>query len=110
MSQSYPIQGKQTDTVQPSLEREFPGQARNLRWDRHTSMQMFEVDHETTVHRVEMPAAFFEDCPDYAAALRDSALADYMREARDQMRRFSVVWETDEVRTRSTPLGSRLSQ
>jgi hypothetical protein len=67
-------------------------------------MHMFEVVHETTVHRVEMPAVFFEDCPDYAAALRDSELADYMREARDQRRRFSVVWENDAVRVRSTPL------
>jgi hypothetical protein len=104
MSRSHPVQEKQTDMVRHYLEREFPGQVRNLRWEWRTSMHMFEVVHETTVHRVEMPAAFFEDCPDYAAALRESELADYMREARDQRRRFSVVWENDEVRVRSTPL------
>ena len=104
MTQSHPIKEKQTETVQHYLEREFPGQVRNRRWDRHTSMQMFEVVHETTVHCVEMPAAFFEGCPDSAAALRDSELTDYMREARNQMRCFSVVWENNEVRVRSTPL------
>lgn len=89
MSQSHLIKAKPIDTVQRYLEREFPGQVHNPQWHRQTSIQMFEIVHDTTVHRVEMPAAFFEDCPDDAAALRDSELTDYIREARAQTRCFA---------------------
>ncbi len=92
------------NTVLHYLQQEFPGHVRGTRWERRTGMQMFEVFHETTVHRVDMPAAFFEDCPDCADALRDSELVDYMREAKTQARRFSVMWERGMVRIRSTPL------
>lgn len=104
MARSYPAKEKQINMVQHYLEREFPGQVRNPRWSRRTGMQVFEVVHETTVHHVEMPAAFFETCPNCTDVLRYSELTDYMREARTQVRRFSVVWEDGTVRVRSTSL------
>lgn len=104
MSNNHFREENQIKTIQHYLEREFPGQVRDTQWDRQSDTQVFEIVHDTTVHRVDMPAAFFENCPDYAAALRESELADYMREARDQTRRFSVVWEDGSARVRSTPL------
>jgi hypothetical protein len=35
------------------------------------------------VYQVAIDAAFFAACPDYAAGLRDSELADHLRESRE---------------------------
>ena len=95
---------KQLKTVYDYLELEFPGQVHEAQWDGCSGMQVFEIVHENALHRVEMPAAFFKNCPDCAGALQISELADYMREARAQTRRFSVVWESGSARVRSAPL------
>ena len=95
---------KQMNTVQHYLELEFPGQVRESQWDEGSGIQVFEIVHENALHRVEMPAAFFKDCPDCAAALQRSELVDYMREARTQERRFCVVWEDGATRVRSAAL------
>jgi hypothetical protein len=47
---------------------------------------------------------FIQACQDAAASLRASELADYMREARAQERRFLVLEERGEVHIRSMPL------
>jgi hypothetical protein len=104
MSQSHPITEKQMKTVQRYLERAFPGQVRDTQWDGCAGMQVFEIVHENALHRVEMPAAFLKNCSDCAGVLQSSELADYMRESRDQARRFSVVWEDGSARVRSAPL------
>jgi len=47
---------------------------------------------------------FMRAYQDAVAFLRTSELADYMREARAQERRFFVLEERGEVHIRSTPL------
>ncbi len=90
--------------IQQYLERECPDRVRRTWWDTRTRVHVFEVSHGTGLHQVRVTAAFLKACPDYGAGLRDSELADYMREARSHARRFTVVWEGGTVRIRSQPL------
>ncbi len=94
----------QVGAIRHYLEREFPDCVKRMRWDQRRMVQVFEVAHGTVLHQVVVTSAFLEDCPDCADALRDSELVDYMREAKTQTRRFSVMWERGIVRIRSTPL------
>jgi hypothetical protein len=92
------------DAIQAYLEREFPGRVRHSGWDREARAHVFEVSHETARHHVFVQAGFIETSGDVVASLRASELADYMREARAQDRRFVVLEEEGAVRVRSMPL------
>ncbi len=87
--------------IQQYLEREFRDRVRRTWWEKRTRVHVFEVSHGTVLHQVHVTAAFLEACPDYGVGLRDSELADYMREAQSHERRFTVVWEGGMVRIRS---------
>ena len=84
--------------VQYALEQEVPGRVQRSWWDEDLMAHVFEVADETVVHQVAISAAFCADCPDYAAGLRDSELADHLRETRGEGRRFIVRWQGDAVR------------
>jgi len=100
---SYPLE-TQIGEIRQYLEREFPGQVRNTWWDEDVRAPVFEVIHETGCHHVIIDTGFIQACQDAAASLRASELADYMREARAQERRFVVLAESGEVHIRSTAL------
>jgi len=94
----------QIGEIQQYLEWEFPGQVRATWWDEDTRAPVFEVVHETGCHHVIVEMGFIRAYQDAVACLRTSELADYMREARAQERRFFVLEERGEVHIRSTPL------
>jgi len=100
---SHPIE-MQIGAIRRYLEWEFPGQVRNTWWDEDIRAPVFEVIQETRCHHVIVDTDFMQTCQDAAASLRTSELADYMREARTQERRFLVLEERGEVRIRSMPL------
>jgi hypothetical protein len=94
----------QIGEIRQYLEWEFPGQVRDTLWDEDARAPVFEVVHETRCHHVIVEMGFIRACQDAVAFLRTSELADYMREARAQARRFLVLEERGEVHIRSTPL------
>jgi hypothetical protein len=100
---SHPIE-MQIGAIRRYLEWEFPGQVRGTWWDEDIRAPVFEVVHETRCHHVIVDTGFMRVCQDAAASLRASELADYMREARAQERRFLVLEERGEIHIRSTPL------
>jgi len=100
---SSPIE-TQIDDIRQYLEWEFPGQVRETWWDEDARAPVFEVVHETGCHHVIVDMGFIRVCQDAVASLRTSELADYMREARAQERRFLVLEESGEVHIRSTSL------
>ncbi len=100
---SHPLE-TQIGEIRQYLEWEFPGQVRNTWWDQDSRAPVFEVVHETGCHHVIVDTDFIQARQDAAASLRTSELADYMREARAQERRFLVLEESGEVHMRSTPL------
>jgi len=100
---SRPIE-TQIGEIRQYLEREFPGQVQDTWWDEDAGAPVFAVVHETRCHHVIVEMGFIRACEDAVAFLRTSELADYMREARAQERRFFVLEERGEVHIRSTPL------
>jgi hypothetical protein len=104
---SRPIE-TQIGEIRQYLEWEFPGQVRDTWWDDATRAPVFEVVHKTghepKCHHVIVEMGFIQAYQDAAAFLRTSELADYMREARAQERRFFVLEERGEVHIRSTAL------
>ena len=100
---SRPIETQISD-IRQYLEWEFPGQVRHTWWDEDARAPIFEVAHETARHHVIVEREFLQACQDAVASLRDSELADYMRETRAQERRFRVREEEGEVHIRSTAL------
>jgi hypothetical protein len=84
--------------VQTYLEYEFPGRVDKVTED------SFEVLHGPVRHQVVVHPEAWQGCADYASALRESELGDYMREAQSQVRRFVLLWQDHEVRVRSTQL------
>jgi len=103
MCMSRPIE-TQIGEIRQYLEWEFPGQVRDTWWDEDAGAPVFEVVHETRCHHVIVGMGFIQACQDAVAFLRTSELADYMREARAQERRFLILEERGEVHIRSTPL------
>ena len=100
---SHPLE-TQIGAIRQYLEWEFPGQVQNTWWDEDVRAPVFAVVHATGCHHVIIDAGFIQACPDAAASLRASELAEYMREARAQERRFLVLEENGAVHIRSTPL------
>lgn len=84
--------------VQSYLEEEFPGHVEAAREN------VIVVSHDGIRHHVVLQPTFLHLCPDYTSAIRESELADYMREARSQERRFLVIWAEHDTRIRSAPL------
>ncbi len=83
--------------VQSYLEAEFPGHVEAAKEN------VITVSHDGSCHHIVLQPAFLQQCPDYASALRDSELADYIREARPRGRRFLVMWHERAARVRSAP-------
>jgi len=78
------------------LEQEFPGRV-------EASLDNgFMISHHGMQHHVVLDPTFLKQCPDYTHALRETELADYVRESRSQPRRFLVVWQGHDTRIRST--------
>ena len=100
---SRPIE-TQIGEIRQYLEREFPGQVRDPWWDEDARAPVFEVIHETGCHHIIVDMGFIRTCENAVASLRASDLADYMREARTQERRFLILDEGGELHIRSTPL------
>ena len=84
--------------VHAYLEEEFPGRVQD------GEENVIVVSHDGVRHHVELQPTFLHLCPDHIGAIRDSELADYMREARSQERRFLVIWKEHNTRIRSAPL------
>ena len=84
--------------VQSYLEAEFPGPVEAA------IENVITVSHDDIRHHVVFQPAFLQQCPDYVSALRESELADYIREARSQGRRFLVTWHERGTRVRSAPV------
>jgi hypothetical protein len=78
------------------LEQEFPGHVAEA--NRHE----FMISHDGRHHQVVLDPTLLKQCPDYAHALRETELADYVRESRSQARRFLVTWHGQDTRIRST--------
>lgn len=94
----------QVHTVQHYLEREFPGQVVRTWWDRTQRAQVFEFAHAHGRRHIVIEPVFFQACSDYVSRLRDSELADYVRESLAPARCFLVKWYQDGVHIRSKPL------
>lgn len=94
----------QIHTVQYYLEREFPGQTQRTWWDRTLQAQVFELAHAYARRHIVVDRAFFQECPDYMLYLRESELADYVRESLSPERCFLVKWYEDGIHIRSKPL------
>jgi len=80
------------------LEGEFPGHVKAAKGNE------FRISHEGIHHRVVLDPMFLKQCPDYTHVLRETELADYLRESQLQARRFVVMWYGHETRIRSTSL------
>lgn len=85
------------NAVQSYLEGEFSGQVEA------ESEHAITVSHDGICHYVDLQPTFLQECPDYAYALRESELADYIRETRPQGRRFILMWQERGTRVRSVP-------
>lgn len=86
--------------VRYALEEEVAHRVPRSWWDESLRAQVFEIAAEDVVHHVAIDATFFADCPDYAMGLRESELADYLRETRETRQLFHVVWQGGTVRLR----------
>ena len=91
MTSHRPTQ-EQIDTVHRYLAAEFPGSVQRSWWEEDTMTQVFEIENGAMLRRVALDVGMFRDCPDCAAALSLSDLADYMREWRTPKRCFHVLW------------------
>lgn len=83
--------------AQSYLEAEFPGQVDAV------SETEITVSHDDVRHHIVLQPEFLQQCSNYAYALRESELADYIREARPLGRRFLVIWHEGGTRVRSVP-------
>ena len=80
------------------LEQEFPGGVKAAKNNE------FMISHKGIDHHIVLDPKFLKQCPDFAQALRETDLADYLREAQSQARRFVVMWSGSDTRIRSTSL------
>ena len=84
--------------VESYLEAEFPGGVEAA------IENVIAVSHGGIRHHIVLQPAFLQPCPDYASALRESELVDYIRECQSQGRRFLVMWHERATRVRFTPV------
>ena len=92
--------GAQVCAVQHALKQQLPSCMLRTWWDGDAMAQIFEFSYDAIVHQVEIGATFFADCPDYAAGLYDSELADYILEMPSQGKCFIVRWHEGGARLR----------
>ncbi len=83
--------------MQSYLVEEFPEQVKG------ELKNVITVSHAGIHHQIVLQPEFLQKCPDYVSALRDSELADHIREVRSEERRFLVMWNDLGTRVRSTP-------
>jgi len=83
--------------AQSYLEAEFPGQVETA------SETEITVSHDDVRHHIVLQPEFLKQCSNYAYALRESELADYIRETRPLGRCFLVIWHEGGTRVRSVP-------
>jgi hypothetical protein len=95
---NHPSTTARLTAVQSYLEEAFPGHVEEAREN------VIVVSHESVRHHVVLQPSFLHLCPDHSHALRASKLADSMRDARFQARRFLVIWNERCARIRSTSL------
>jgi hypothetical protein len=95
---NHPSTTARLSAVHAYLEEEFPGRVEKAKEN------VIVVSHDGIRHHVVLQPSFVHLCPDSLHALRESELADYMREARSQGRRFLVMWKDGDTRIRSTSL------
>ena len=95
---NHPSTTARLTAVESYLEEEFPGHVEEAKEN------VFIISHHGIRHHVVLEPTFVKQCPDYTRALRETELADYLREARSQARRFLVIWHEHDTRIRSTPL------
>jgi hypothetical protein len=80
------------------FEEEFPGHVKAVKDNE------FRISNEGMHHHVVLDPMFLKQCSDYTHALRETDLADYLRESRSRARRFVVMWYGHNTRIRSTSL------
>ena len=90
--------------VQRYLEGEFPGQAPRTWWHEDEMAQVFEIQGEIPQQLI-LSGCFFQHCSNCVVTLKESELAEYIREA-TTTRRFIVKWENCEMRVRSKSLAT----
>jgi hypothetical protein len=95
---NHPSRTAHLTAVESYLEEEFPGHVEE------TEDNVYIISHQGISHRVVLEPTFLKQCPDYTHALRQTDLADYIREVRSQPRRFLVIWQEHSTHIRSTPL------
>ncbi len=84
--------------VESYLDEEFPGQVEGAK------DHVFIISYRGIRHHVVLEPTFLKQCPDYASALRESDLVDYVRETRSQARCFLINWRERNTHIRSTSL------
>jgi hypothetical protein len=95
---NHPRTAARLKAAQSYLETEFPGCVEAA------IENVITVSRDGIRHQVVLQPAFLQQCPDYASGLRESELADYIRESRSlQGRRFLVMWHERRTRVRSAP-------
>ncbi len=95
---NHPSRAARLTAVECYLDREFPGHVEEAKDN------VFIIYHRGIRHHIVLEPTFLKQCPDYMRALRESDLADYVRETRSQARRFLVTWKEHDTRIRSTSL------
>lgn len=79
---NHPSRAARLTAVECYLDGEFPGHVEEAKDN------VFIISHRGIRHHVVLEPTFLKQCPDYMGALRDSDLADYVRETRSQARRY----------------------
>ena len=95
---NHPSTTARLTAVQSYLAEEFPGCVEAAR------KNVIVVSHGDIRHHVVLQPSFVHLCPDSMHAIRETELADSMRETRSQARRFLVMWKEGGTRIRSTSL------
>jgi hypothetical protein len=98
---AHPSTTARITAVQSYLEEEFPGCVEVAQ------KHVIVVFHDGIRHHVVLQPSFVHLCPDSIRALRESELADSLREARAHGRRFLVIWHERDLCIRSTSLRGR---
>lgn len=91
-------------TVQRYLAQAFPGCRQQSWWDEGRMAQIFALTEGVRLRHFVIDGGFFQACPDCAAALQNSELAEYVRETLSPTRCFHLTWEADALHIRSKPL------
>ncbi len=95
---NHPSTTARLTAVESYLEEEFHGHVEEAKEN------VVIISHHGIRHYVVLEPTFLKQGPDYRRDLRESELADCVREARSQARRFLVIWHEHDTRIRSTPV------